>query len=157
MANCDRVYERIFIGDVVTSRDVQFLKEHSIRAVLSLVDLGVALPSEVAHSYVQLSDSGKNDPEDLAEAVQTLYKMYRTSRDGNVLVHCVAGMSRSPIVVATLMALLTGRQISQCLIDIGAHRAIQPNDELLRLVLNHKEEIFKAVVQSFHSLGGLGL
>jgi protein-tyrosine phosphatase len=58
-------------------------------------------------------------------------------RRGNLLVHCLAGLSRSPILVAAWMHRSGYAGIDKALAEIAELRSIQPSNTLLRSVKEH--------------------
>jgi protein-tyrosine phosphatase len=96
------ITDDIAIGDYFEARDRAALAAAKVRSVLSLVDTlkGVtAAELGVEHvCTVPLIDGPGNDRRQFREAVETLAMLVELAPP--VLVHCRAGRSRSPAVVA---------------------------------------------------------
>lgn len=68
-----------------------------------------------------LRDGPGNDPADFARAVDTARALY--DREGSVLVHCAAGISRSTTLVATVLAAEEGHAFTGAVAEVREHRA----------------------------------
>lgn len=60
--------------------------------------------------------------------------LFENLRYGKVLVHCVAGLSRSPIIVAAWMQFVGCKSVDEALADINRVRPIDPSPVLLRSI-----------------------
>jgi protein-tyrosine phosphatase len=60
--------------------------------------------------------------------------LWENVRWGKVLVHCVAGLSRSPIIVASWMHVVGYADIDEALAEINRLRPIDPSPILLKSV-----------------------
>lgn len=105
------VTENIALGNSFDATDWEQLDAYGITGVLNVaVDLDLVLTSRpvartrfnVEYQKVGLWDGPGNPPGALAAAVLMLDAMLQRHR--RVLVHCHAGISRSPVVVATYLA-----------------------------------------------------
>jgi len=82
-------------------------------------------PNNAANSHgltwrcVELIDGHGNDVSLLQEAVWQLHELVET---GSVLVHCMEGVSRSPLVVASYLADKAARPFEDCLQEIALLR-----------------------------------
>jgi protein-tyrosine phosphatase len=98
----DFVTEKIAIGNRVDAQNRILLEKHGIRSVLTLDGyMGSSYAEEFAlddHATFSLIDGDGNNPSILQRAVETLIDM--ATQSAPVLVHCRAGRSRSPVVVA---------------------------------------------------------
>jgi atypical dual specificity phosphatase len=70
-------------------------------------------PRALTTHHRPLTDDDTNDWRTLADAVDTARRLYR--RDGSVLIHCKAGVSRSSAVTAAALAVEKGRQFVDAL------------------------------------------
>lgn len=75
-----------------------------VAGVLSLVQVppGIKVPREIDHLVVPLTDGAGNDSSDIRRAVSFAYDFLRD--DEPLFVHCLAGRSRSAVILA--MALM---------------------------------------------------
>mgnify|MGYP006112903007 CR=1 FL=1 len=104
----DRIIDNIFLGNWTDSTDERKLKHNNIKCILTLNKNNVHTEANrnmftrlgISYKYVQIQDSlDANILPHIDSSIRFLKKC-----DGNVLVHCSAGISRSvSIVVVYLM------------------------------------------------------
>ncbi len=100
----DWITDKVAIGCYLDAQDADLLRRESIRSVLGLVaTLDGKSPTELGLARIEiitLVDGPGNDPSRFARAVDMLTEL--AAESAPVLVHCRAGWSRSPAVVAGL-------------------------------------------------------
>ncbi len=90
--------------------------------------------------YYEIEDSGNTNYNTLISAITSLYRIRVTNKSSNILVHCVAGLSRSPVVVAGYLMLRYKIQIHEAMNFITTKRPfVNPNTSLVELLVNSKE------------------
>ena len=118
----DWITPEIAIGNCDDAVRLDQLSSAGIAAVLSLT--GWPNSANNVHGIewrcVELIDGEGNDVARLHEAVRHLHELV-TSRCG-VMVHCMEGVSRSPLVVASYLADTSGRPFEQCLHEVAQMR-----------------------------------
>lgn len=94
----NEVFPGIFVGDVAAGADDRLLKRHGITHVLDVSDLEdpKRAPKDIKRVQVVLVDEEGNRAASYIEAVEYLARAKYD--DARVLVHCMAGVSRSPSV-----------------------------------------------------------
>ena len=113
----DWITREIAIGNCDDARRLDELRSAGIASILSLT----GWPNSAANSHgltwrcVELIDGHGNDVSRLQEAVWQLHELVAT---GPVLVHCMEGVSRSPLVVASYLADKDARPFDDCLQEI---------------------------------------
>jgi protein-tyrosine phosphatase len=124
----DWITRDIAIGNVDDALRIAGLRGAGIASILSLN----GWPNHAANSHgltwrcVELIDGHGNDVSRLQEAVWQLHDLLAR---GWVLVHCMEGVSRSPLVVASYLSDRSARPFDDCLREIGLVRkrvALQP-------------------------------
>jgi protein-tyrosine phosphatase len=111
----------IAIGDVDDARRLDQLCSAGIAGILSLN----GWPNSAFNLHgltwrcVELIDGHGNDVRQLQQAVWHLHDLLKR---GRVLVHCMQGVSRSPLVVASYLADRTGRPFDACLEEVALVR-----------------------------------
>jgi len=137
----DWITRDIAIGNVDDALRLTGLRSAGIESILSLN----GWPNSAANRHgitwrcVELIDGHGNDVGRLQEAVWQLHELLAR---GSVLVHCMEGVSRSPLVVASYLADKAARPFEDCLQEIALLRkwvALQPG--LIELRRAYESEI----------------
>ncbi len=131
----DWITPHIAIGNCDDARRFETLRGAGIDGILSLTGWpnGSTNNQGLAWRCVELIDGYGNPVNQLREAVWQLHDLVET---GRVLVHCMEGVSRSPLVVASYLADRASRPFSECLQEISNLRkwvSLQPGLMELRL------------------------
>ncbi len=129
----DWITRDIAIGDADDARRFAVLRSAGIESILSLN----GWPNGAANSHgltwrcVELIDGHGNAVSRLQEAVWQLHELLAL---GKVLVHCMEGVSRSPLVVASYLADKGARPFEDCLQEIAQLRKwVAPQPGLIEL------------------------
>jgi protein-tyrosine phosphatase len=106
----------LWIGHAGDVRDPTNLLEAGISAVVCVVESEPppALPRELVYCRFPLVDGTGNPEWLLRAAVETVACLLRS--DTPTLVHCSAGISRSPAIAGAALVLATGRSFAEGLI-----------------------------------------
>ncbi len=115
----------LHIGNALDARDLRLLYDKGIRAVIDLaINEPPAQPGrEIVYCRFPLNDGDGNSDALITLAIHTTASLIR--HEMTTLVACSAGMSRAPGIAAAAVALLTGRDPDDCLIQMIADA---PND-----------------------------
>lgn len=137
----DWITSEIAIGNCDDARRFPILREAGIGGILSLNGWPNSAHNEhgLIWRCVELIDGYGNPVSRLHEAVSHLHELVSA---GKVLVHCMQGVSRTPLVVASYLADRDGRPFEDCLEEISQLRkwvALQPG--LLELRRAYEVEI----------------
>ena len=124
----DWITSEIAIGNCDDARRFEVLRSAGIDGILSLTGWpdGSSNVHGVTWRCVELIDGHGNPVSQLREAVCQLHDLVE---QGRVLVHCMEGVSRSPLVVASYLADKAARPFEDCLQEISNLRkwvALQP-------------------------------
>jgi atypical dual specificity phosphatase len=117
----DWITRDIAIGNCEDALRLDRLRSAGIESILSLN----GWPNSAANCHgltwrcVELIDGYGNDVSRLQEAIWQLHELLAR---GAVLVHCMEGVSRSPLVVASYMADKAARPFEDCLQEIARLR-----------------------------------
>jgi hypothetical protein len=117
----DWITHDIAIGDCDDALRLDALRSAGIESILSLT----GWPNSAANVHgltwrcVELIDGEGNDISRLKQAVWQLHELRAR---GSVLVHCMEGVSRSALVVASYLADTTARPFEDCLQEIALLR-----------------------------------
>lgn len=123
MQNANEIIRGLWVGDMKSAVDINFMKRHNIRAVINCTPDVPMMFSGVDYMKLKMNDTLKQqDIEDMIKYLPHAVKfIYDKRREGkNVLVHCHAGMQRSAtIVVAYLSAVHKLKLLDAALIVIN--------------------------------------
>ena len=117
----DWITRDIAIGNCEDALRLDRLRSAGIESILSLN----GWPNSAANSHgltwrcVELIDGQGNDVGRLQEAIWQLHELLAR---GSVLVHCMEGVSRAPLVVASYLADKAARPFEDCLQEIAQLR-----------------------------------
>ena len=150
----DWITREIAIGNIDDAVRIERLHNEGIRSILCLN----GWPNNATNSHglawrcVELIDGDGNDVSRLKEAIWHLHELVA---NGAVLVHCMEGVSRSALVVASYLAETTRRPFEACLEDVARLRkrvflqpglfdlrrayesTTQPHERLTRIAAGH--------------------
>jgi hypothetical protein len=148
----DWITHQIAIGDCDDAVRLDGLRNAGIAGILSLTGWPNSANNTLGIEWrcVELVDGEGNDPLRLRQAVRQLHEL--VSARQRVLVHCMEGVSRSPLVVASYLADTAGRAFDECLLEVAQARGrlnIQPG--LLDL-----RRAYEAAIQPHERLSPLG-
>jgi atypical dual specificity phosphatase len=128
-----KVWERaLYIGSLKDAAQLAFANPMQIASVLSLCPEEIDWRSQTIH-YMRLPipDSQPISTRQFAEIMQSIGQGLER---GNLLIHCAAGFSRSPIMAAAWMHRSGYAGIDEALGEIVELRDIDPSPVLLRAV-----------------------
>ena len=131
-----RLCSRLFIGGIKDAERLATDNPAGITAVISLCAEEV-LPKRRDMEYVRIPiDDSRPISLPQFEAVMTAIAAH--IRSGKILLHCGAGMSRSPIFAAAWMHRVGYLHIESALLEIAELRpTIDPSPVLLQSVMEH--------------------
>ena len=126
------ILENLWLGPIDLIHDYEFLLENRITHVLSLFDINVSTPEivvlNIKQKSIKICDTDDAPIGDHFESCVAFVESALTG-SGGVYVHCFAGISRSPSVVAAYLIKSRGMGASEALDFIKARRpVIDPND-----------------------------
>jgi protein-tyrosine phosphatase len=130
-----QVWERLFVGNLLDADSLAASNPHEITAVITVCDEEVRRKSPVI-TYLRFPIADCR-PLERKQMDSILDAICENIRSGSVLVHCVGGSSRSPILTAAWMHIVGYRNIDDALIEIGKRRPIDPSPILLKSVMEH--------------------
>ncbi len=121
----DRITKEIYIGGQTSPEDI---KLHKIKSVINLS----SIPTEYSSESLPINDSGENDPAKLIEILKAIDSKIKKG-ETPVYVSCLAGMSRSVVIVALYLVYKKKSSSLEDAIDLvrSRHPQAMPSLELL--------------------------
>lgn len=148
----NRVLPGLYVGNFRDAKDSEQLKAYKITHIVSIHDFAKKLRDDIEYKCVLASDTPQQD---LAQFFPECNDFIHAARvkGGNVLVHCLAGVSRSVTVTAAYMMTVTNYGWRDCLNAIrGARSYANPNFGFQRQLQNFDVEKLAAERQRVKSM-----
>ncbi|MBM3263592.1 MAG: dual specificity protein phosphatase family protein [candidate division Zixibacteria bacterium] len=135
----DFILENIAIGTYEDAIDLRNLRANDITAVLDLTkETSYSLPSSILRLKVPMEDGVPIKEDNLRLAINWLRNC---ARERKVLVHCVAGISRSPTIVMCYLHEERGMPFDDAYGFIKAKRSqAQPHPVLIESIQTYYEQ-----------------
>ena len=131
-----RLCSRLFVGGIKDAERLATDNPAGITAVISLcAEEVVPRGRDIEYVRIPVDDSR---PVSLQRFEAAMAAIAKHIRNGRVLLHCIGGMSRSPIFAAAWMHRCGYLCVENALIEIADLRpVIDPSPVLLRSVMEH--------------------
>ena len=127
MENAHEIIPRLWLGNSKAALDEQFLKEKGIETVFNC-SKDIPFHSLIRRRYrVPVDDNLRPDEIRNLElwSFEIVYKLQADYKEGrHILIHCAAGMQRSPAVVALFLIAISGMKHEQAIAYIQSKRAV---------------------------------
>lgn len=95
------IIENLFLGNIDTAKDINTLHKHGIKAIVN-ISAGIAnFPSEFIYLKIHMLDRSESTITKYIDTVTDF--IYENIKKGGVLVHCRAGISRSPSFILSYL------------------------------------------------------
>ena len=130
-----RFYNKLlYIGDAISARDLKLVYDHEFAAVLDLAanEPPAVLGRDIIYCRFPLSDDDSNNDDTVSAAIVCLCSLIE--RDFRTLVACSAGMSRSPMIAAAAISILSGDSLSNALGQVASNAPHDVSPTLLSSV-----------------------
>lgn len=116
----------VWLSGVHFAMDPAKLSQNKIVAVLSAAELGLSFPSSIKHCTFDLKDCEEEEIRHVFYPAIRFIEQHR--KNGSVLIHCAAGISRSASVLMAYMMHRYQGSYESCLAYIIAQRpCVMPN------------------------------
>ena len=127
-----RIWERLYLGSLKDAEQLARSNPQRITTVVSLCrEQIVHRTPKITYIHIPISDSR---PISAQKFEDIMFAVAIGVRRGNLLVHCLAGKSRSPIVIAAWLDRCGYAGIDKALSQIAELRDLAPSDTLLASV-----------------------
>ncbi len=130
MIPATQIWERLYLGGRDDAERLFRLNPHGIKTVISLCEEQVLLQnSEINYLHHPIADATSIKVGQFDKIIDAIAENIRW---GKVLVHCGAGVSRAPLIVASWMHVVGYKNVDDALNEIaGLRPIIDPSDILL--------------------------
>jgi protein-tyrosine phosphatase len=125
-----RIWERLYLGNLKDAQQLARSNPQRINTVISLCrEQPVNKTAKITYIHIPIPDSRPISAQNFEDI---MFAIAIGVRRGNLLVHCLAGMSRSPILIAAWLHRCGYAGIDRSLAQIAKLRDIAPSQILLR-------------------------
>ena len=125
------ILPNLLLGDINGCYDLEFLQSHKITHVLTALEGPFSTPALVVAGVTQMSILLQDTEDENISAVferSTMFIRDALASGGSVYVHCFAGMSRSPTLVAAYLIMEQGMDDEEALYFLQSVRpVVDPN------------------------------
>lgn len=138
-----RIRPYLFLGNVESSSDISFINDNNITTIINCTP---DLPNKYEHQgicYIRIPIS-----DILSEPIHNYFKMTyniinKTKKNGgNVLIHCLQGISRSSTIVLAYLMKEEKKTFSEAFMDVGKYRqCISPNISFINQLIKLEKTI----------------
>ena len=130
-----QVWERLFIGSAKDAESLVEANPHGIQTVITLCEESLRHRNPaINYVHVAIADGTPITVGQFQSVMDAIWQ----NISGNVLLHCVGGLSRTPVVCAAWMHSVGYKNIDAALEEIAAQRpTIDPSPILLLSIREH--------------------
>ena len=132
---------KLYVGGLWDATSFEQLQEFNITAILDVASNQGQKTHGRLYSNIRLHDGPGNLPEDFHQAVMALESLMNDPAEV-VLVHCHAGVSRSPTICATYLAMKNKITFDEAVATIRNKRDfVDPHPSLRKMARQYLKEI----------------
>ena len=139
----DLIIDKIYIGSINSIFDNNTLNKLNIHNIISVVN-GFVPPTDTLQEFIVI-DALDSIHTDLSIIFNDIVKYIEKLVDENkpILVHCIAGRSRSVTIVIAYIIKRYGFPVEKALIFVQSKRKIsKPNDTFMYLLKNYYNQLY---------------
>jgi protein-tyrosine phosphatase len=140
-----QVYDNLYIGDVADADNPKKHRQENIEYILNVSGSGPNRDSAPGYEtvknntyiHIPIADDGTNPDFLIQTVIETAEKLYNQAveEEKSLIIHCAAGMSRSPAIASALMSLENKRVVRENISRIKKVKSgVSPHDELVSQV-----------------------
>jgi len=127
-----KIWERLYVGSLKDAAQLTRSNPRRIETVVSLCKEQALLRTpKIIYIHIPIQDARPISPQKFEDI---MFAIALGVRRGNLLVHCLQGMNRSPILVAAWMDRCGYAEIDKALAEIAKLRELAPSRTLLTSV-----------------------
>lgn len=139
----NKIIEGVYLGGIDSVYDKDELKKLGIKSIISVI-AGFEPPYPEDFNYVVLNalDTVNTDLKDFFSMTNDFIDD-SLDNDEKVLIHCMAGRSRSVTILAAYIIKITGMDVETTLDTIKAKRnIIEPNEYFVKQLEEYRKELY---------------
>lgn len=127
-----KIWERIYLGSLKDAEQLAHSNPRRITTVVSLCrDQAAQRAPKIIYIHIPIPDARPISAEKFEDI---MFAIAIGVRRGNLLVHCLQGMNRSPILIAAWLDRCGYAEIDKALSEIAKQRDLAPSRILLASV-----------------------
>lgn len=136
----NKIIPGLYVGNIRDAKDSIQLSENKITHILSIHDNAKPILPKIKYMCVEARDKPEQDlSEHFSQCIDFIHKA--RCKGGIVLVHCLAGVSRSVTITVVYIMTVTNLNWRDALNAVrGARRCANPNFGFQRQILNYQHE-----------------
>ena len=130
-----KIWERLYLGSLKDAEQLARSNPRRIATVVSLCkDQATRRSPKLTYMHIPIEDAR---PISQQKFEDIMFAIALGVRRGNLLVHCLQGMNRSPIMIAAWMDRCGYAEVEKALSEIAELRDLAPSRTLLTSVRGH--------------------
>ena len=120
------IYKRIYLGSAINAASEETLKQLNIKFIVNVTEeISNYHPNSFTYYNIKIRDDNKQSiKKHFLESFNKIEEFLNNNPDGNILVHCFKGASRSATIVINYVSKKEGIDVTQVLSDIKKKRPI---------------------------------
>jgi len=124
-----KVFERLYVGDALDADRLAVTNPLDITAVLNVsIEANQQRREGIKYVHLPLNETERILPHRFEKVTKAISQLVRA---GNVLVHCAAGSSRSPVIVALYMHVVGYKNFDDSLSQLRGLRSVVAPSKLV--------------------------
>ncbi|AYV80996.1 MAG: dual specificity protein phosphatase 10 [Harvfovirus sp.] len=134
-----KIIDNLYLGDANSGKDIELLRKFNIIAIVNISGGKLLFQQEIKYLRINITDSNKANIADyLDEVTQFILDNVKL---GGVLVHCQAGISRSPSFIVAFLAKHNNMSVTDALAYVKKCRpSVRPKDKFIESIRSWHEK-----------------
>jgi len=140
----DEIIPGVFLGSINSSYDLDVLKSKGITHIISVI-LGYvpAYPDDFKYLIINVLDNENNSISDVFQSCNNFINHALFEENGKVLIHCMAGRSRSATILSAYIIDTYGMNVDNVLNLLRSKRKIvEPNSSFIKQLNDYYKHRF---------------
>jgi protein-tyrosine phosphatase len=137
------VYPNIYLGSVYNANTWNTLVKNNIKYIINVSnELTNWYPDYIEYYQIPIKDNNSESMQPYFDESYNKIEEFLSKKNGNILVHCFFGASRSVTIITEYLRRKTGKSIDDIIIELKKLRpVVNPSQQFIYdLYINNKEE-----------------